>query len=74
MYAVFASSVVGGLVIGAFILLCLVVVAYSAVVGWIALGFTSFFGLVMVVSIYLQVPLPWRDNTPTVKVAKRSSV
>lgn len=74
IYAVFASSVVGGLVIGAFILLCLVVVAYSAVVGWIALGFASFFGLVMLVSIVNQVPWPWRDNTPTVKAPKQIGV
>ena len=74
MYAVFASTVLGGLVVGAFVLLCLVVVAYSSVVGWIALGFTSFFGFVMLVSIFNQVPWPWRDNTPTVKVPKRISV
>ncbi len=71
MYAVFASTVIGGLVIGAFMLLCLVVVAYSAVVGWIALGFTSFFGFIMLISIFNQVPFPWRDNTPTIKVPKR---
>jgi hypothetical protein len=75
IYAVFASSVLGGLVIGAFSLLCLVVVAYSATVGWIALGFTSFFGFLMLVSIVNQVPWPWRDDSPDVHEApKRLSI
>lgn len=65
-YAVMASIVMGGLVIGAFLLLCLVVVAYSPVVGWIALGFTTFFGLIILISIGWQVP--W--NGPRVQQRK----
>jgi len=61
-YAVLASALLGGQVIGAFIFLCLVVVAYSPVVGWIALAFTGWFGLVILVSVLWQIPWPWRDN------------
>jgi len=64
LYAVLASGLLGGLVIGAFIFLCLVVVAYSPVVGWIALAFTGWFGLVILLSILWQVPWPWRQNAP----------
>jgi len=63
-YAVFASGLLGALVVAAFILLCLVVVAYSVVVGWIALGWTIFFGFIMVMAVCNQVPWPWRDNRP----------
>lgn len=65
MYAVVASGLLGGLTIGAFALLCLVVVAFSAMVGWVALGFTAFFGLVILFAVVHQVPWPWRDNTPS---------
>ena len=64
MYAVFAAGLVGALIIGAFVLLCLVVVAYSFLVGWVALGFTAFFGLVIAVGVMHQFPWPWRRNTP----------
>lgn len=64
LYAVFVSGLLGGLIVGAFVFLCLVVVAYSPVVGWIALGFTSWFGLIIAVSVTWQLPWPWRDNTP----------
>ncbi|KAJ9659139.1 hypothetical protein H2198_003281 [Neophaeococcomyces mojaviensis] len=64
MYAVLASGLMGVLIIGAFIMLCLVVVAYAPIVGWIALAFTGWFGLVIVLSVCWQVPWPWRDNTP----------
>ncbi|KPI37409.1 uncharacterized protein AB675_10317 [Cyphellophora attinorum] len=69
-YAVSISALMGMLVIGAFVLLCLVVVAYSKVVGWIALGFTCFFGGIIVMGIGMQVPWPCMDrgshapNTP----------
>jgi len=63
-YAVLASGLLGGLTIGAFIFLCLVVVAYSPVVGWIALAFTGWFGLLIIVSVLWQVPWPWRENLP----------
>ena len=66
-YAVLAAVVMGGLVVGAFTLLCLVVVAYSPVVGWIALGFTGFFGLIIVVAIFNQVP--WSRKPKRTKVA-----
>lgn len=57
-YAVCASTLMGALVIGAFTLLCLVVVAYSPVVGWIAVGFTAFFGFIIAIAISNQVPWP----------------
>lgn len=66
-YAVLTSGVLGGLIVGAFIFLCLVVVAYSPVVGWIALAFICWFGLIIAVSVLWQVPWPWRDNTPDEK-------
>lgn len=65
MYAVLASGVMGGLVIGAFIMLGLVVVAYSPTVGWIAVGFTAAFGAFIVLALFNQAPWPWRDNTPS---------
>ena len=74
MYAVSASAILAGLVVGAFMLLCLVVVAYSSIVGWIALGFTSFFGFIMLISIINQVPWPWRDNSPHVRAPKQLAV
>ena len=63
-YAVLAAVVMGGLVIGAFALLCLVVVAYSPIVGWIALGFTGFFGAIIAVAIANQVPRPFKWGKP----------
>ncbi|ETN43011.1 uncharacterized protein HMPREF1541_02169 [Cyphellophora europaea CBS 101466] len=74
-YAVLAAVLMGSLVIGAFALLCLVVVAYSPVVGWIALGFTGFFGAIIVVAVVNQVPWPckwkrtkaWTPNDDVVK-------
>jgi hypothetical protein len=74
LYAVAASTIMGGLTIAAFVMLCLVVVAYQATIGWIALGFTSFFGLVIVGGIWNQVPWPWRDNNPHLKVPKQVAV
>ncbi|KAK5051476.1 hypothetical protein LTR84_003128 [Exophiala bonariae] len=65
MYAVLASGVMGSLIIGAFIVLGLVVVAYSPIVGWIAVGFTAAFGLFILLAIINQAPWPWRDNTPS---------
>jgi len=64
MYAVFAAGLLGTLIIGAFVLLTLVVVAYSAIVGWVALGFTAFYGLVIAAGVLHQFPWPWRSNTP----------
>lgn len=64
LYAVLVSGLLGGLIVGAFVFLCLVVVAYSPIVGWIALGFTSWFGLIIAVSVIWQLPWPWRNNTP----------
>jgi len=69
LYASVAVAVLGGLVIAAFIFLCLVVIAYSTVVGWIALAFTAAFGLIILVSMFYHAPLPWpwRDNGPILK-------
>jgi hypothetical protein len=77
-YAVLAAVVMGGLVIAAFCLLCLVVVAYSPVVGWIALGFTAFFGGIIAVAIANQVPWPcnWREPVaidPQERTARKRS-
>ncbi|KIY02196.1 uncharacterized protein Z520_02334 [Fonsecaea multimorphosa CBS 102226] len=64
-YAVVAAGLMGGLIIGAFVLLCLVVVAHTTIVGWIALGFTSLFGAIIFVALMHQAPWPWRNNTPS---------
>jgi len=64
MYAAFAAGLLGALVIAAFILLCLVVVAFSPVVGWLALGFTALFGLFIAIGVLHQIPWPWRRNAP----------
>ena len=53
--------------ISAFVFLCLVVVAYSPVIGWIALGFTAAFGLIVVLGVAIQAPWPWQNNQPEVK-------
>lgn len=63
-YAVIASGTMGGMTIGAFICLCLVVVGYQPVVGWIALGFTSAFGILIIGSVLYQCPWAWRDVKP----------
>lgn len=73
MYAVYASGFVGSLTIGAFVLLCLVVVAYSPVVGWIALGFTGLFGLIVLLAVINHVPWPGRDNTPSLPTTHRTA-
>ena len=65
MYAVCVSGLLGALTIGAFVLLCLVVVAYSPVVCWVALAFAIFFGVVILLAVAYQAPWPWRDNTPS---------
>jgi hypothetical protein len=64
LYATFATALLGSLVIAAFIVLCLVVTAYSPVVGWLALGFTAAFGLVCTIGVMFQVPWPWQNNQP----------
>jgi hypothetical protein len=60
-YAVFASTMMGGLTIAAFICLCLVVIGYQPIIGWIALGFTSAFGLLITFCVIYQCPWQWRD-------------
>lgn len=64
LYAVLISALLGGMIIGAFIFLALVIVAYCAPVGWTALGFIGLFGLIIVGCVLYQMPWPWRDNTP----------
>lgn len=73
LYAVFAAGFIGAMIMGAFVLLCLVVVAYSPIVGWVALGFTSFFALVIAISVLHHSPWPWRSNTPSPDWKKRES-
>lgn len=65
MYAVCTTALIGTLTIAAFAILCLVVVAYTSIVGWIALGFTTFFGFIVLMAIWNNAPWPWRDNTPS---------
>ncbi|EXJ62137.1 hypothetical protein A1O7_02570 [Cladophialophora yegresii CBS 114405] len=65
MYAVSAAALMGALIVGAFVLLSLVVAAYSAMIGWVALGFTAFYGLIIAMGVLQQVPWPWRRNMPT---------
>jgi len=72
MYAVIASGLLGSLIVAAFVLLCLVVVAYTSVVGWVALGFTCFFGLVILAAVTNQAPWPWRDNRPSPPTSNNS--
>ncbi|OAL39869.1 hypothetical protein AYO20_00781 [Fonsecaea nubica] len=72
-YAIIAAALMGGLIIGAFALLCLVVVAYTAVVGWIALGFTSLIGVIILVALVTQAPWPWRNNAPSPSRRHRSA-
>lgn len=74
IYAVTASTVMGSLTVGAFVMLCLVVVAYQSTIGWIALGFTSFFGMVILAGIWNQVPWPWRHDNPHLSVPKQAAV
>ena len=64
LYAAAATAVLGALVAAAFILLCLVVVGYAPAVGWVALGFTAAFGLLVAVAVLYQAPWPWQTNTP----------
>ena len=64
LYATLATATLGALVIAAFVFLCLVVTAYSPIVGWVALGFTSLFGLVILVGVMFQYPWPCQNNTP----------
>lgn len=72
-YAVIASATMGGLTIGAFVCLCLVVVGYQPIIGWIALGFTSCFGLLITVSVLYQCPWAWRDAKPTKTGPKKAA-
>ncbi len=65
LYATFTTAVLGALVIAAFLFLCLVVTAYSPIVGWVALGFTSLFGVVILIGVMFQFPWPCQRNTPT---------
>ena len=64
LYATCTTALLAGLVIAAFLFLCLVVTAYLPVVGWASLGFTAAFGLVCAVGVMLQVPWPWQNNQP----------
>ena len=66
LYATFATGLLGGLMVSAFVFLCLVVVAYSPVIGWLALGFTAAFGLVVVLGVAIQAPWPWQNNQPDI--------
>ena len=62
-YASVTSAVLSALVVAAFVFLCLVVIAYTPVVGWVALGFTAAFALVVLAGVLHQAPWPWRDST-----------
>ena len=64
LYATFTTAILAGLVVAAFIFLCLVVTAYLPVVGWASVGFTSAFGLMCAIGVMYQVPWPWQTNQP----------
>ena len=56
-YASVTCLVLYGLIIAAFVVLGLVVTAYSPVVGWVAIGFTAAFGVGGLLCILIQSPL-----------------
>lgn len=56
-YATVTCLVLYGLVVAAFIVMGLVVTAYSFAVGWVAVGFTALFGLGGLLCIGIQSPL-----------------
>lgn len=56
-YATVTCLVLYGLVIAAFVVMGLVVTAYSFVVGWVAVGFTAVFGIGGLLCIGIQSPL-----------------
>ncbi|KAL9617869.1 MAG: hypothetical protein Q9160_007357 [Pyrenula sp. 1 TL-2023] len=56
-YATLLSTLLTSLLLGAFIFLCLVVTALHPTIGWTALAFTCFLGLVSLLSIALRTPL-----------------
>jgi hypothetical protein len=56
-YVAVTCLVLYGLVIAAFVVMGLVVVAYSFVVGWVAIGFTAIFGIGGLLCIVIQSPL-----------------
>lgn len=56
-YATVTCLVLYGLVIAAFVIMGLVVTAYSLVVGWVAVGFTATFGEGGLSCIMFQSPL-----------------
>ncbi|ERF75677.1 hypothetical protein EPUS_08631 [Endocarpon pusillum Z07020] len=56
-YATLTCLVLYGLVIAAFAVMGLVVMAYSFVVGWVAVGFTAMFGIGGFLCIGIQSPL-----------------
>lgn len=64
LYATFATGLLGGLVVAAFVFLCLVIVAFTPIIGWISLGFTTAFGGVVVIGVAYQAPWPWQVNQP----------
>lgn len=75
LYAVSISAITGSLIIAAFVFMCLVVVAYQPIVGWISLGFTSIFGVIVIGSIYNQVPWPWVEaRSPDQAVDSKDSL
>jgi hypothetical protein len=56
-YASVTCLVLYGLIIAAFVVMGLVVTAYTPVVGWVAIGFTAVFGLGGLLCIVIQSPL-----------------
>jgi hypothetical protein len=55
-YATLASVIPFGLVVGAFILLSLLITAYTRTVGWAAVGLTGLFGLMGFVIMLIESP------------------
>lgn len=72
LYATFSTAILGALVVAAFTFLCLVVVAYSPIIGWLSLGFTSAFAVIIGIGVVFQAPWPCQNNTPKRSNDKRS--
>lgn len=58
-FAIGVMALLFGMVLSAFLTVGLVVVAYAGPVGWVAVGFTVFFGLLGYGCIIWQSPLKW---------------
>ncbi|RDW66639.1 hypothetical protein BP5796_09388 [Coleophoma crateriformis] len=70
-YATLVSATLFGLLIAAFIFLCLVVAAYTGSIGWAGVGFCVFFGLLGFGSIVWQSPIGEKAVDESLKSRRR---